>query len=65
MSSSPDEWRQQRYAAALSRKNEISCSNSVMDVDRIITIASRGVRIQFLAFERSLRAPSAAISPCW
>ena len=27
-----------------------------MDVDRIITMASRGVRLQFLAFERSLRA---------
>jgi hypothetical protein len=27
-----------------------------MDIDRIITMASRGVRIQFLAFERSLRA---------
>ena len=28
----------------------------VMDIDRIITMASQGVRIQFLAFERSLRA---------
>ena len=27
-----------------------------MNIDRIITMASRGVRIQFLAFERSLRA---------
>lgn len=27
-----------------------------MDIERIITMASRGVRIQFLAFERSLRA---------
>ena len=27
-----------------------------MDVDRIITMASRGVRIQFLAFKRSSRA---------
>ena len=27
-----------------------------MDIDRIITMASRNVRIQFLAFERSLRA---------
>jgi hypothetical protein len=27
-----------------------------MDIDRIITMASRGVRIPFLAFERSLRA---------
>jgi hypothetical protein len=27
-----------------------------MDIDRIITMASQGVRIQFLAFKRSLRA---------
>ncbi len=27
-----------------------------MDIDRIITMASQGVRIQFAAFERSLRA---------
>ena len=35
-----------------------------MDIDRIITMASQGVRIQFLAFERSLRR-LAAIFPYW
>jgi len=45
-----------RHAAALNRKNETLTIIRVMEIDRIITMASQSVRIQFLAFERSLCA---------